>query len=311
MTDNFLADILTGLRKSPKTLPSMYFYNKEGSNLFQMIMKLPEYYLTKSEYEILDTQSQKIYEDINPQNAFEVVEFGAGDGTKTKLLLEEFLKHTTDFTYSPIDISQSALDGLEASFTEQLPRLKMNTLNDDYFSALESLKENDSTKLVLFLGSNIGNFKDDTEVDFLKEMRANITKGDYALIGFDLKKDPAIILDAYNDKTGVTREFNMNLLRRVNSDLGANFDIESFSHYPTYNPITGEARSYLISLKKQSVTLGGETINFEYGEPIFMEVSKKYSAQDIDDLATKTGFRVVKNYHDCRHFFLDSLWVAE
>lgn len=311
MTDNFLADILAGLRKNPKTLPSMYFYNTEGSKLFQMIMKLPEYYLTKSEYEILDTQSQKIYEDIDPKNEFEIVEFGAGDGSKTKLLLEEFLKHTTDFTYSPIDISQSALDGLESSFQEQLPTLKMNTLNDDYFSALESLKENDSTKLVLFLGSNIGNFKDDTEVDFLKEMRANITKGDYALIGFDLKKDPAIILDAYNDKTGVTREFNMNLLRRVNTDLGANFDIESFSHYPTYNPITGEARSYLISLKKQSVTLGGETIDFEYGEPIFMEVSKKYSAQDIDDLAAKTGFRVVKNYHDCRHFFLDSLWVAE
>lgn len=311
MTDNFLADILAGLKKSPKTLPSMYFYNDEGSRLFQMIMKLPEYYLTNSEYEILDTQSKKIYEDISPQNAFEVVEFGAGDGTKTKLLLEEFLRHRSDFTYSPIDISQSALDGLEQSFREQLPTLKMNPLNNDYFSALEELKSNNTTKLVLFLGSNIGNFKDNTEVDFLREMRANITKDDYALIGFDLKKDPSIILDAYNDKTGVTREFNLNLLRRINSDLGADFDIESFSHYPTYNPITGEAHSYLISLKKQSVTLGDETIDFEYGEPIFMEVSKKYSEKDIEDLAAKTGFRVVKNYFDCRHFFLDSLWVAE
>lgn len=311
MTDSFLDDIIAGLKKSPKALPSMYFYNAEGSRLFQMIMKLPEYYLTNSEYEILDTQSQKIYEDINPKNAFEVVEFGAGDGTKTKLLLEEFLRHTSDFTYSPIDISQSALDGLEKNFTVQLPTLKMNPLNDDYFSALEELKSKNTTKLVLFLGSNIGNFKDNTEVDFLLEMRANITKGDYALIGFDLKKEPTIILDAYNDKTGVTREFNLNLLLRINKELGANFDIESFSHYPTYNPVTGEAHSYLISLKKQSVTLGGETIDFEYGEPIFMEVSKKYSVQDIDELATKTGFRVVKNYYDCRHFFLDSLWVAE
>ena len=310
MTDNFLADILAGLNKSPKTLPSMYFYNAEGSNLFQMIMKLPEYYLTKSEYEILDTQSPQIYEDINPQNEFEVVEFGAGDGTKTKLLLKEFLKNTTDFTYSPIDISQSALDGLERSFHSLLPNLKINTLNDDYFSTLESLKEKNTTKLVLFLGSNIGNFKDNTEVDFLKEMRANITDGDYSLIGFDLKKEPSIILGAYNDKTGVTREFNLNLLRRINTDLGANFDIENFSHYPTYNPITGEARSYLISLKQQSVTLGDQTIKFDYGEPIFMEVSKKYSAQDIEDLASETGFRVVKNYHDCRHFFLDSLWEA-
>lgn len=311
MTDNFLADILAGLKKSPKALPSMYFYNTEGSRLFQMIMKLPEYYLTNSEYEILDTQSKKIYEDINPQNAFEVVEFGAGDGTKTKLLLEVFLSHTGNFTYSPIDISQSALDGLEKSFREQLPTLKMNSLNNDYFSALEELKGKDTTKLVLFLGSNIGNFKDNNEVDFLRQMRANITKGDYALIGFDLKKEPTIILDAYNDKTGVTREFNLNLLRRINSDLGADFNVESFSHYPTYNPITGEAHSYLISLKKQSVKLGDETIDFEYGEPIFMEVSKKYSENDIADLAAKTGFRVVKNYFDCRHFFLDSLWVAE
>lgn len=311
MTDNFLADILDGLKKSPKTLPSMYFYNAEGSKLFQMIMKVPEYYLTNSEYEILDTQSKELYEDIDPQNDFEVVEFGAGDGIKTKLLLEEFLKHTTDFTYSPIDISQSALNGLESSFREQLPTLKMNPLNDDYFSALEGLKGKSTTKLVLFLGSNIGNFKDDAEVDFLKEMRANITKGDYALIGFDLKKDPSIILDAYNDKTGVTREFNLNLLRRINTDLGANFDIENFSHFPTYNPETGESRSYLISLKKQSVTLGCETIDFDYAEPIFMEVSKKYSTQDIEIMAAKTGFRVVKNYHDCRHFFLDSLWVAE
>jgi uncharacterized SAM-dependent methyltransferase len=142
-------------------------------------------------------------------------------------------------------------------------------------------------------------------------MRTNITKGDYALIGFDLKKEPTVILDAYNDKTGVTREFNMNLLRRINTELGANFDIESFSHYPTYNPVSGEAKSYLISLKKQSVIIDGESIDFEYGEPIFMEISKKYSAQDIEDLAAKTGFRVVKNYYDCRHFFLDSLWVAE
>lgn len=311
MTDNFLADVLEGLKKSPKTLPSMYFYNSEGSKLFQMIMKLPEYYLTNSEYEILDTQSKEIYEDIDPQKDIEVVEFGAGDGIKTKLLLEEFLNHTADFTYSPIDISQSALDGLKSSFQEELPNLKMNPLNDDYFSALESLKSNSTTKLVLFLGSNIGNFKDDMEVDFLKEMRANITKGDYALIGFDLKKDPSIILGAYNDKTGVTREFNLNLLRRINTDLGANFDIESFSHFPIYNPETGESRSYLISLKKQSVILGGETIDFNYAEPIFMEVSKKYSTKDIEILAAKTGFRVVKNYDDCRHFFLDSLWVAE
>lgn len=310
MTDTFLADIVAGLARTPKTLPSMYFYNKAGSKLFQTIMQLPEYYLTKSEYEILDTQSAAIYKDFNPQNTFEIVEFGAGDGSKTKLLLQEFLKKTNDFVYSPIDISKSALKGLVKSYEEAIPTLNMNPINNDYFSALDSLRDNNTTKLVLFMGSNIGNFKDEGEIDFLKKMRANISEGDHALIGFDLKKDPQIIRDAYNDKSGVTREFNLNLLKRINEELGANFDISSFSHYPTYNPITGDATSYLISMKDQQVSIGDRVFEFKYAEPIFMEISKKYSEDNIAELAERTGFEIVNNYYDCKHYFVDSLWRA-
>lgn len=310
MTDNFLADIVAGLTKSPKTLPSMYFYNKEGSKLFQTIMQLPEYYLTKSEYEILDTQSEAIYNDFNPQKNFEIVEFGAGDGSKTKLLLQEFLLHRKDFIYSPIDISKSALKGLAKSYAELIPMLNMNPINNDYFSALDDLKSNNSTKLVLFMGSNIGNFKDNNEVEFLKTMRANIAIGDYALIGFDLKKDPHIILDAYNDKSGVTREFNLNLLRRINSELNADFDIPSYSHYPSYNPITGEATSYLISMKDQQVRISDKVFDFKYGEPIYTEISKKYSDEDIAELAARSGFEIINNYYDCKRYFVDSLWRA-
>jgi len=311
MTDNFLADIVAGLSRIPKTLPSMYIYNDAGSKLFQTIMQLPEYYLTKSEYEILDTQSAAIYDDFNPQNTFEIVEFGAGDGSKTKLMLQEFLRHTNDFIYSPIDISNSALKGLAESFEEEIPNLNINPINDDYFTALDGLKAKNTTKLVLFMGSNIGNFKDDNEIEFLKSMRSNIDKGDHALIGFDLKKDPRIILDAYNDNSGVTREFNLNLLRRINEELGANFDISSFTHYPTYNPITGEATSYLISMKDQQVSLGDKHFDFKYAEPILMEISKKYSADNIAELAVRTGFEIVNNYYDCKHYFVDSRWRGQ
>lgn len=310
MTDNFLADIVAGLTRLPKTLPSMYFYNEAGSKLFQTIMQLPEYYLTKSEYEILDTQSTAIYNDFNPKKTFEIVEFGAGDGSKTKLLLQEFLRHTSDFIYSPIDISKSALEGLAKSYEQLIPTLNMNPINNDYFSALDELKSKNTTKLVLFMGSNVGNFKDNNEVEFLKKMRGNIAIGDHALIGFDLKKDPRIILDAYNDKSGVTREFNLNLLRRINSELDADFDIPSFTHYPTYNPITGEATSYLISMKDQQVRIADHVIDFKYGEPIFTEISKKYSDDDIAKLAVSTGFEIVNNYYDCKHYFVDSLWRA-
>ncbi len=310
MTDTFLVDIVAGLTRSPKTLPSMYFYNKAGSKLFQTIMQLPEYYLTKSEYEILDTQSKDIYNDFNPHKKFEIVEFGAGDGSKTKLLLKEILNHTEDFIYSPVDISDTALKGLTQSFEKELPKLNLNPINDDYFSALDELKSKSTTKLVLFMGSNVGNFKDDGEIDFLKKMRANIRGGDFALIGFDLKKDPRIILDAYNDKSGVTREFNLNLLRRINEELGADFDVPSYEHYPTYNPISGEASSYLISLKDQTVRFSDKVFEFKYGEPIFMEISKKYSDTDITELAESTGFEIVKNYYDCKHYFVDSLWRA-
>lgn len=310
MTDNFLSDIVAGLNSTPKTLPSMYFYNKEGSKLFQTIMNLPEYYLTKSEYEILDTQSAAIYLDFNPQKKFEIVEFGAGDGSKTRLLLQEFLRNTDDFIYSPIDISKSALKGLTKSYKQLLPTLNMSPINNDYFSALDELKSNNTTKLVLFMGSNIGNFKDNNEVEFLKTMRDNIAVGDHVLIGFDLKKEPQIILDAYNDKSGVTREFNLNLLRRINLELGADFDIPNYTHYPTYNPITGEATSYLISMKDQKVRIADNVFDLKYGEPIYTEISKKYSDKDIADLAASTGFEIVNNYYDCKHYFVDSLWRA-
>lgn len=311
MTDSFYTEIIEGLTKSPKTLPSKYFYDKRGSELFQTIMKLPEYYLTKSEYEILNNQSGEIFNDFSAKQKFDIIEFGAGDGSKTKLLLKEFLKQTNNFVYSPIDISKSALKGLEQTFREELPLLKINPINDDYFSALESMKNKDTTKLVMFMGSNIGNFKYNKEVDFLKLMRKNLSQGDCVLIGFDLKKDPRIILDAYNDKSGVTKEFNLNLLKRINSELGADIDISSFEHYPTYNPITGEAISYLISMKNQQIRIKDKRFEFKQSEPIFMEISKKYSTEDIEELALRTGFEIIKNYYDCKHYFTDSLWRAK
>lgn len=310
MKDTFLQDIVEHLSQNPKKLPSKYFYNQKGSKLFQMIMDMPEYYLTNSEFEILETQSEDIYHSIDSSKKYEIVEFGAGDGSKTKLLLKEFLKHQPDLIYSPIDISKSALDGLVNTFKSELPNLNVNPINDVYFSALESLSEKDTTKIVLFLGSNIGNFKDEQELDFLRAISRNLTTDDYLYIGFDLRKDPNLILDAYNDRTSITAEFNLNLLQRINDELGGNFDLNKFKHYPTYDPITGEAKSYLISMAEQKVTINEHEFHFDYAEPIFMEVSKKYTEEQIDELAANTGFKKVKNFYDCRHFFTDSLWVV-
>lgn len=308
MKDTFLQDIVEHLSGTPKKLPSKYFYNNKGSKLFQMIMDMPEYYLTNSEYEILETQSEAIYHSIDSTKKYEIVEFGAGDGSKTKLLLKEFIKHQPEIIYSPIDISKSALVELEESFKKEIPQLNVNPLNDTYFSALDKISGRDTVKIVLFLGSNIGNFKDEQELEFLRAISKNLTKDDYLFIGFDMRKDPKVVLDAYNDRTGITAQFNLNLLQRINDELGGNFDLNKFKHYPTYDPISGEAKSYLISMAEQTVQIGATEIHFDYAEPIFMEVSKKYSEQQIEELAAKTGFKKMKNFYDCRHFFADSLW---
>lgn len=308
----FAEDVLRGLTSTPKQLSSKYFYDDEGSRLFQEIMKLPEYYLTRSELEIFQTQTDAIFRSFaNGDNAFDLIELGAGDGTKTAVLVDHFLKQNADISYSPIDISQEALDALSVKFAAEFPALKIETRNGDYFKILRSLKNGDRRrKILLFLGSNIGNFTYEQSVEFFRHLRAVMNEDDLLFIGFDLQKDPHVIVRAYDDSQGVTARFNLNLLSRINRELGANFDLDKFSHYAVYRPVECAARSFLISREKQTVTIDAldRSFDFDQWEAIFMEISQKYSLQMIDDLARESGFEIKQNFFDGRNYYCDSLW---
>jgi dimethylhistidine N-methyltransferase len=315
MNQQFAQDVLEGLKASPKRLPSKYFYNKEGDALFQAIMNLPEYYLTRAEYEALETNREALLNKFSNAGTqpFNLIEFGAGDGFKTKVLLKHFQEKQADFQYMPIDISANVLEQLAASLKEELPTLAVKPICNDYFKALEELKQEDNGRrnVVLFLGSNIGNFAENGAIDFLTQLGNGLRPGDLLLIGFDRKKNPEQILAAYNDAAGVTRAFNMNLLTRINEELGANFITDQFQHYPTYDPLTGQARSYLVSRKEQTVELLDEHISFYQWEPIHMEISRKYSLDEVKEYANRSGFTVQENYMDCKQYFTDSLWEKQ
>lgn len=308
----FALDVKNGLVESPKTLPSRYFYDEIGDDLFQKIMDLDEYYLTRAEFEIFVRQKGEILNSfLGDESSFRLVELGAGDGTKTKVLLSYFLEREVPFTYSPIDISGNVLEQLEEDLSEELPALKVEPIVGEYFSALEELAANDTSKeVVLFLGSNIGNFDRASGVEFLTHIGENLSAGDMLLIGFDLMKSPEKILSAYNDKEGVTKAFNLNLLTRINNELGANFNVEDFDHFPTYDPLTGETKSHIISKKQQTVYIESldESFSFDAWEAIHTEVSQKYSMKMIEAYAAEAGFEIVHNFMDSNQYFVDSLW---
>lgn len=308
----FAEDVLAGLSAMPKHLSSKYFYDDEGSRLFQEIMKLPEYYLTSCEHEIFSNQADDIYSSLaNGGSPFDLIELGAGDGTKTAVLIDHFLKAGGDISYSPIDISQEALDALTARFMAEFPDLKMAARNGDYFKILDELKTGGRRrKVLLFLGSNIGNFSREQSIDFFLSLRAVMDDDDLLFIGFDLQKDPHVIANAYDDAAGVTARFNLNLLKRINRELGGNFDLDKFTHYANYRPIEGSARSFLVSREPQSVRIEalGRDFEFDQWESVFMEISQKYSLPMIDDLAAESGFEIKQNFFDNRRYYCDSLW---
>ncbi|MEM6378023.1 MAG: L-histidine N(alpha)-methyltransferase [Bacteroidota bacterium] len=306
----FAQDILQGLRAQPKKLSSKYFYDKKGDVLFQQIMRMPEYYLTDCEYEILGKYKAEILELIGSQH-FDLIELGAGDGLKTKLLLQHFVDQQADFTYRPIDISADVLEALEADIGVRWPNLDCQQMPGDYFAMLGELSRfSESKKVILFLGSNIGNLTPTEANDFIRKVQEHMAPGDLLITGFDLKKDPKVILNAYSDPAGITAAFNLNLLERINSELGGNFDVSQFKHWETYNPITGATKSYIVRKVKQSVHIKALNQDFEFDawEAIDVELSQKFSLAEIEALAQATGFEVVQHFTDQRNYFVDSVW---
>ncbi|HEX9510768.1 MAG TPA: L-histidine N(alpha)-methyltransferase [Puia sp.] len=310
-SSGFHHDVTNGLKAANKYLQSKYFYDEAGDKLFQQIMACPEYYPTRCEMEILQHQSDKIANAFGEQDGpFDLVELGPGDATKSYYLLWELLKKKVLFTYYPIDISSNVIGSLETRLPVSLPGLQFQGLNGEYLDKMERVGNiSAKRKIVLFMGANIGNMTMPQAIIFCRQLYDRMRPGDLLLIGFDLKKHPKTILDAYNDRQGITAAFNLNLLRRINRELDADFDIEQFEHYPVYDPGTGACKSYLVSRMAQQVHIGpGETIDFKENEPIFMEISQKYSLQETDYIARQSGFRSMHTFFDSKKWFADILW---
>ncbi|MXN89599.1 L-histidine N(alpha)-methyltransferase [Flavobacterium sp. Sd200] len=308
----FLTDVLEGLQAPQKTLQSKYFYDAQGDVLFQQIMAMPEYYLTRCELDIFKNQTASLAAFLKQDIPFDLIELGAGDATKSSYLLQHLVANDAKVTYMPIDISGNILSVLYKRLASDIPALDIIPLEGEYFDMLQkATRISKRRKVVMFLGGNIGNMEKDEALSFCKGLREHLNPGDIVLIGFDLKKNPQTILDAYSDKQGITAAFNLNLLTRINRELGANFNVDCFEHYQNYDPLSGACRSYLISLEQQDLRICNEIISFEKDEVIYMEVSQKFSEADIESLAEKSGFALTGAVHDAKNWFTDSIWTAK
>lgn len=304
----FEKEVYEGLTAFPKYLSSKYFYDKTGDKLFQQIMALPEYYLTDCEYDIIAQHKNELAQLFKADKGFDLIELGAGDGKKTKILLQFLYESGIDFSYKPIDISPDVLEELEHSVKEVWPDMHLKTQQGTYFKVLEKLNTySDRKKVILVLGSNIGNLSHPQAIDFLRNLQRSMTEDDLLFMGFDQKKYPKLILDAYNDTQGVTEAFNKNILTRINRELDANFDVDKFIHWPTYDPESGTAKSFLVSTENQEVNLNkiDLSVSFEAWESIHTEISQKYDDTIVEWLAKEAHLEVAEQFSDANGFFKD------
>lgn len=299
-----------GLTADRKKLPGWLFYDETGDELFRQIMRMPEYYPTRSEYDILQKNKEDLRKHFESgRGHFSLIELGAGDGLKTEILLRHLVDSGTDFTYMPVDISSNAVDNLAGRLRDALPGLRIEPRNNTYDEVLSSLRGNGERKVILFMGANIGNFPTADAVEFLKKLARPLTEDDMLLIGFDLIKDPRIIREAYDDAKGITAAFNLNLLTRLNRELGAQFQKDRFSHYPCYDPETGANRSFLISTEDQDVYIEAleKSFHFHRWETIQTEISQKYNVTMINKVIALTGLKVAEYFYDDNQYFVDVL----
>ena len=291
MNQQFAADIKRGLDKNNKSLSSKYFYDEKDRirsyELFSEIMNLPEYYLTNSEFEIFQKQADQIIRllGIHPNKKFELVELGAGDGYKTIELLKAMDAAGLQYNYIPVDISQKALNQIESNIKKAIPNKIISPKKGDYFESLSELNNSDAPKVVLFLGSNIGNMNDKIAQSFMLSLSNALSLGDKLILGADLIKSKDIVLPAYNDSSGVTSAFNLNLLERINREFDADFNLSTFNHVAEYEEKEGIAKSYIQSMVDQKVNINSLniTLSFSKGEKIHTEISRKYN----DDILNK------------------------
>lgn len=306
----FRDDILQGLRASPRRLSSLYFYDDQGSALFDEITRLPEYYLTRSEHSILRAHADDIADLVANNELHDdvcIVDLGAGSGEKTRCIVESLCKRGVDVVYAPLDVSQAALHSAQLSMRSKFPTLRVEAVKGEYVPGLARVRKEQAGRklLVLWLGSSIGNLSNPDAADLLRQLSDQCADDDVFLIGFDLLKDPKALIAAYDDSRGVTAEFNYNLLRRINRELDGNFDVTAFAHYATFCPLQSRMESYLISRTRQTVTVAGVSFTLDAWEPIQTEISCKYSLPTIATLLQRAGLKSLATYTDADRQFAD------
>ena len=307
----FLRDVLAGLSARPRTLPSRWLYDTQGSRLFEWITRLPEYDLARNELEVLTTHLPELVAPFTGRPCT-VVDLGAGDGHKTRVLLQALRARSPALAYAPLDLSRAALDTAARRVHAEVPGVEVRPLLSDWDAGLRRLAASiPGAKLVLFLGSSIGNLEHPEAQALLAAIRAALTPGDHLLVGFDLLKPVEELLRAYDDPAGVTRAFNLNLLSRANRELGADFDVTAFRHVATFDPVRPAMESWIESARRQVVRVGGRAFELEEGERIHTEISCKYDLAGIDALRRAAGFAAAGLFQDERRRFADALWRAE
>jgi dimethylhistidine N-methyltransferase len=297
--NDFTEALLDGLFRSPKRIPAKFFYDAQGSELFEEITALPEYYPTRTELSILTEHAAEMAALIGPD--VELVEFGAGALRKVRLLLDVL---PDAHAYLPIDISGDYLMDVAAVLKDEYPSLRIRPVAGDFTRAiaLGPLSAGARARAGFFPGSTIGNFTRAEAVTFLRQAKQTLNGGGL-LIGVDLVKDPAVLHAAYNDAAGVTAAFNKNLLVRANREAGADFDTGAFAHHATYNPLAQRIEMYLVSLTEQRVRVAGETVLFAQGEAIHTEDSHKYTLDGFRMLAAEAGYVVRHVWMDANELF--------
>ena len=306
----FAEEVNSGLQAAQKYLPTRFIYDENGDKIFQQIMELPEYYLTRSELEIFSAHKAAIVSHMIAGGPFNLIELGAGDCMKTKILLEELRSKKAEFVYTPVDISANAIEATAADLKEEFHDLRLQPLQAEYFEALETLKSKGQRLVVLFLGSNLGNFRRPQIDHLIRKLSDNVSVNDMIFVGVDLVKDPLTILHAYDDNGYVTEAFNKNLLYRINNELGGRFDPDLFYFYPNYDPEDGSVKSYLVSMEEQDVYIEAldKKFHFEQGETIFTEISQKFSEDYLRELEKAGHFRLIESWTDQRRYFKNLLW---
>jgi dimethylhistidine N-methyltransferase len=292
--------VLAGLSRTPRAIPAKFLYDSRGSELFDAICELPEYYLTRTETRILSKRAGEIAELAGPGCA--LIEFGAGSSVKSRLLLEAMQGLAL---YAPIDISRQHLDQSAARLRADYPRLAIEPVCADYMApaGLPRIGAAARRRIAFFPGSTIGNLEPDEATIFLRGVRAMVGEDGALVLGADLKKDAQVLHDAYNDSAGVTAEFTLNLLRRMNRELQATFDLEGFAHDAFYNQHEGRIEIYFRSLRRQSAVVAGRPFSFAEGERVHTEYSYKYDWPQIEALAASGGFEVARRWTDERQLF--------